>query len=643
MTVTRQGDYEVHEFLPNAEDADALHRLIIEGNPICWLDQYGVIHTKKVNPNEGEFQGTKLWKFDANPLQNRLGEIVDYMLRHKLPVRILIYKPRQKGSSTGSMGIADWFIKKFGHAAYLCGNSLDNCDNLFGILRTYNAHDGYDWGFTADIQAKIGVYGNGGRFKWATAKNAESGRSASIGALIMTEIARWAEGDDGKVINAGKVFSSLMGAVPKEPNTIVIGETTVRGASGVFYEQYQAAKTFEQLKAGDYEWGDFIKVFMPWYVFDDSYLPTTPEENSRILSGEDALNEVERQREKELLRRYKLKPGHIKYFRMRLKECDYDPEERDREEPTTEESGFFAAQPCYFNKTNLRHLQDAALRTKEAHEIKPVILAWDDPEKRRGVAVEPCTMEDRPLWGIKDRPEMGRRYIIGADNSRGIAPKKGEKETDCHAVVVLREEYIDRETGMWHAPKVVMSLNPKVRIDIDLLGDEIAKASKLYGNCLVVPEANNDCGLIMCLRRLGVPVYERQKPATEQDDQEGTGKYGVWTSDDGAGRGFRSQFLGDLQSAVRKLRMEGHGIDIPFGHILDEMEHFATNPDTGKTAAVDGWHDDFVMALAFAYYFRSRGTIYSPAALVPMMPPDVRKMHAMVAAPGGRGSGAHRV
>jgi hypothetical protein len=626
-----------------AVQADALHRLIIEGNPICWLDQYGVIHTKKVNPHPGEFQGTKLWKFDANPLQNRLGEIVDYMLRHKLPVRILIYKPRQKGSSTGSMGIADWFIKKFGHNAYLCGNSRRNCGDLFEILRTYNAYDTYDWGITTDVQSQLAVYSNGARFQQSVAKDMEAGRGAALGVLVMTEIARWAEGEGGKVINAGKVFSSLMGCVADEPNTLVIGETTVRGGSGVFFEQWQAAKTFEQLKAGDYKWGDFIKVFMPWYVFDDSYLPTTPEEDSRILAGEDAMNEEERVRERELLRRYKLKPGHIKYFRARLKKCDFDPEERDREEPTTEESGFFAAQPCYFNKTNLRHLQDAALRTKEAHEIKPVILAWDDPEKRRGVAVEPCTMEDRPLWGIKDRPEMGQRYIIGADNSRGIAPKKGEKETDCHAVVVMREEYIDRETGIWHAPKVVMSLNPKVRIDIDLLAEEIAKASKLYGNCLVVPEANNDCGLIMCLRRLGVPVYERQKPATEQDDQEGTGKFGVWTSDDGAGRGFRSQFLGDLQSAVRKLRMEGHGIEIPFGHILDEMEHFATNTDTGKTAAVDGWHDDFVMALAFAYYFRSRGTIYSPAALAPMMPPDVRKMHDMVRSQGGRGSGAWRV
>ena len=119
---------------------DGLHRLLVEGNPVVWLDGYGWIETKKVDP----LTGSKLRRFKANPLQNRLAEVTDYMLANKLPVRILIYKPRQKGSSTGSMGIADWFVKKFGHKAYLCGNELSNCRNLWDILRTYNANDNYD-------------------------------------------------------------------------------------------------------------------------------------------------------------------------------------------------------------------------------------------------------------------------------------------------------------------------------------------------------------------------------------------------------------------------------------------------------------------------------------------------------------------
>lgn len=607
----------------SSSQLDDLHRLLIEGNPMCWLDQYGVIHTKKVNDVDPEFRGTKYWKFRANPLQNQLAEIVAYMLDHKLPVRILVYKPRQKGSSTGSMGIADWFIKRFGHNAYLCGNSARNCGDLFEILRIYNKHDRYDWGFTVDVQDKLARYGNGARFQQSVAKDMEAGRGANLGVVVMTEIARWAE-DEGKVRDAGKVFSSLMGCVPKEPNTLVIGETTVRGGSGVFYEQWQAAKTFEQLKAGDYEYGDFIKVFMPWYVFADSVLPITDVEAARIRVGLDCLNEVEKIREQELMRRYGCTPANIKYFRHRLKECDYDTEERDREEPTTEESGFFATQPCFFNKSNVVRMRQWA--EEQQKEIKLGVLEWDDNQRRTSVAWSPATVEDRPLWMKFEDPEFGRRYSIGVDNSRGLA---SQKDSDCHAVVVIREGFVDKNSGLWMPPRVVACLRPQCRIDIDVLADEVAKLSRYYGRALIIPEANNDCGLIMCLRKLGAKIYERVKPATDKEDQQPTGKLGFWTSDDGAGRGVRSEILAELRSVIRKMLIDGaEGIEIPFLHVIDELEHFTINPDNGKAEALDGWHDDFVMALAFAFFLRTKGTLMERPAGMIALPPDVRAMLA---------------
>jgi len=608
-----------------------IHRLLVEANPMVWLDNYGFIETKKVDAATG----SKLRKFHANPLQQRMAEVTDYMLTHKLPVRLLIYKPRQKGSSTGSMGMADWFIKKFGHKGYLCGNELSNCRNLWDILRTYNDHDAYDWGFGVEVQASSARYGNGGSAHWATAKNAESGRSATLGVLVMTEIARWAE-DDGAVRDAGKVFSSLMGAVPLEPNTLVIGETTVRGASGVFYEQWQRAKTLEQVKAGDYEWGDFVKIFMPWYVFDDSKLTVTPVEDAAIRDGLDCLNEQQRTTELELMRRYGVTPGHIKYFRTRLKACDYDPEERDREEPTTEESGFFAAQACYFNKSNLAHLR----RTAEQAEIEAGLFEWD--ASKQSVAWQRVSEEDQPWWLVAERPQVGRRYTIGADNSRGLANSKDD--ADCHAVVVLRDGYACKDTGTFIPPKVVAALRAKCRIDIDVLAEEIAKLAMWYGRVLVVPEANNDCGLISWLRKWQVRIYEREKPATEKEDQVPTGKLGIWTSDDGAGLGMRSGMLSELRSAVRKLRMDGEGIDIPFLHVLDEMEHFAIHPNSGKAQALEGFHDDFVMALAFAFFKRARGTVYQAPSLSQILPPDVRAMLAHEQRQrAGIAHGAHRI
>ena len=620
--------------VPQDEMRASVERLLVESNPMRWLNRFGHIRLKN----------KQLERIRANPLQKKVGEIIAYMLKHKLPVRILIYKPRQKGSSTMSMACFDWFIKRFGHNGYLVGNELDNCDNLWGILRTYNENDGYDWGVKAEITTKTASYSNGAKAKWATSKNAESGRSATIGAMICTEIARWAEAGEGKVRDAGKVFSGLMGGVPKEPNTLVIAESTVRGASGVFYEQWQSARSFEELQAGQYEWGDFIKVFLPWYVFEDSVLPCSDAEAAGIMDGTSALNEEERLGELELLTRYRLTPGHIKYWRMRLKECDWDPEERDREEPTTEQSGFHASQPCFFNKrmlTLMRVEAEAATATLE-HGL----LEWNNAEERQWVNFMSAPITDRPLWQISERPSVGCAYIIGADNARGLAVDASNKDPDCHAVVVLRREYLDARTGIWHPAKVVATIRAKFRGDIDLLAEEIAMASKFYGRALVVPEANNDCGLIAALRKLNVPLYERQRPATDVNDQTPTGKFGVWTSDDGQGRGMRSQFLNSLQRAIRRRYYEQEGIDIPFEHIVAELSTFAVNLKNGKAEALGGHHDDFVMALAFAYELRNRAVVMEPPVNQTRMPRELELM--LQAEQGfrdvlGAGGGAHRI
>jgi hypothetical protein len=602
-------------------------RLLVEANPVTWLRNYGHIRLKKGD----------VVKLQPNPLQDRLGEIIDYMLMAGLPVRILIYKPRQKGSSTASMGILDWWLKRYPGKGYLCGNELSNCRNLWDILSLYNEKDEYDWGFGVDVLTDSAKYGNGSSAFWATAKNAESGRSATLRALVMTEIARWAE-DEGGVRDAGKVFSSLMGAVPKEANTLVIGETTVRGGSGVFYEQWQQAKTLEQVKAGDYTWGDFVKVFMPWYIFDDSVLAVTPEEEASILGGHCSLNDTERAREQELLRRYRLTAGHIKYWRIRLKECDWDPEERDREEPTTEESGFYAAQPTYFSKGQLRFMR------REAEEVQSKLFRGllDWTEARDSVVWTSAPEEERPLWMLYERPQDGRRYTLAVDNSRGVEIEKGK--SDCHAPVVIRDGYYDKETLAWVPPAAVFAMRAEVRIEIDLLAEELAKAAKWYGNCLVVPERNNDGGLIKFLRDLGVNVYEQLRPATDKEDQKGTGKFGIWTSDDGQGRGIRSEMLAELRRAVRRREYPGEGIFIPFLHIIDEMETFIVNPTNGKAEAQAKKHDDFVMAMAFGYYLRERGTVKTAPVLTRKMPRDLEAMmlHDMTRRMN-TGGGAHLV
>jgi hypothetical protein len=186
-------------------------------------------------------------------------------------------------------------------------------------------------------------------------------------------------------------------------------------------------------------------------------------------------------------------------------------------------------------------------------------------------------------------------------------------------------------------------LRPRYRLDVDVFAEELSKISAWYGNCLVVPEANNDGGLIKFLRDLSVPLYERTKAATEKEDQKKLGKFGVWTSDDGQGQGMRSQFLTSLRRAVRRLEYDGEGIDIPFEHVVDEMSTFATNLKNGKVEALPKKHDDFVLALAFAYELRALGSIMQRPARETELPPEFRRIIEAENRIRAKLQGAHRI
>jgi hypothetical protein len=108
----------------------------------------------------------------------------------------------------------------------------------------------------------------------------------------------------------------------------------------------------------------------------------------------------------------------------------------------------------------------------------------------------------------------------------------------------------------------------------------------------------------------------------------------------------RSEILSELRSVVRKMLLENaEGLEIPFLHILDEMEHFTINPNTGRSEALDKHHDDFVMALAFAFFLKAKGTMLSGEVGQSLLPPDVRGMlqEQMQAQILKRGHGAHRI
>ena len=90
---------EVEEIF-SGDDADDQAAAIFSSFPLVWWEQFGKIQNK----------AGSLITPQGNYLQEKLSEVWDYCQNEKRPFRVLILKPRQKGSSTYSTALLHHYL-----------------------------------------------------------------------------------------------------------------------------------------------------------------------------------------------------------------------------------------------------------------------------------------------------------------------------------------------------------------------------------------------------------------------------------------------------------------------------------------------------------------------------------------------------
>lgn len=553
----------------------------------AWCETYG-----KIQDKEFEIKPLKL-----NPLQRDFCRAIEYCLSRDLPIRLILLKPRQKGCSTISMAAAYWMMRRSPAKMMVIGGLKEQSGNLWEILQRYNEHDSFDWGEAARIGEEEAKFGNGSIARKGTAKNPESCRSATLKILIGTEVARWAE--DG-VANAEKIITGAMASVPKLPGTMVILESTARGPSGLFYKRWQRSVSLEDLDNGVIpDPGQFIRIFSPWHVHADSSMPLSSAKRAELQAS--LTHE-----EKDDQSRWGLTLEQIYYRRITTEnDCEGDPVIFRREYPFTPAEAFAASNPSYFNSVSLTKMR----RKAEASPPQPGLLHMDPGNKR--VAFVPTELRSAMWWQLEP-PMPERRYLIAADFMEGAAVDQKGDDRDHHAVMVMRDSYYD--TRGYHPPRIVARTAWPCRWDLDIVEDVIEAASRLYGNCVIVPENNKDGGVIRNLLKRGLHVHQQIKGIDTNGDAvspKPSGVYGFRTTG-GEGEGTRKAILAELQRAIRQMDDIGMGVDVDL-RTVEEMEVFARNKN-GKPEALEGQHDDSVITLAIAYYCRPFATLYVPSS-----------------------------
>ncbi|CDP52346.1 Phage protein [Devosia sp. DBB001] len=185
-------------------------------------------------------------------------------------VRALVLKGRQQGISTY---IGGRFYHRATHSkgvrVFILTHEQDATDNLFGMVERYHEHcPPLVKPSTGAANAKELYFDRlDSGYGVGTAGAKAKGRSQTIQLFHGSEVAFWP--------NAKAHFSGVVQAVPDEPGTEIILESTANGIGGEFHSRWQDAE------AGR---GDYEAIFIPWY-WQDEY--TRPVPNSFVLNKEE--------------------------------------------------------------------------------------------------------------------------------------------------------------------------------------------------------------------------------------------------------------------------------------------------------------------------------------------------------------------
>lgn len=187
------------------------------------------------------------------------------------------------------------------------------------------------------------------------------------------------------------------------------------------------------------------------------------------------------------------------------------------------------------------------------------------------------TEDENGYITLYELPQKRAPYVIGGD----IA--EGGHDSSCGQVL---NNITGNQAAVWHG-----------KIDTDLYAKQMYCLGRYYNNALAAIEVNFDLHPVKELQRLN---YPRQFKREQIDDitKQKQHRYGFMTT-----KVTRPVIIAELVEIVREsIELIN---DIP---TLEEMLTFARN-DNGKPEALEGSHDDRVLALAIAHNARSQQTM----------------------------------
>ena len=547
------------------------------------------------------------------PTQAKIQDKIDSDRVEGRPSRLIVLKSRRHRISTlvaaNIFHACTFYENKRG---YIVAHDVDTTDALFKMHKTF--YDNLDEivrpmkrfsnrkemlfenpdastrsitpGLGSSITVRAGS--SGGKKISGTQGAAGVGRGDRIDMLHGSEVAFWPRGEE--------TFRGFAQAVPDEPDTLVVIESTANGQGGFFYE------TWWQAVRGEI---DYTPIFIPWFDHPqyrasfvgrnrEEWLPSSDEfkrfeeYKGHILTGQDSkaskvgsILGIDGEEER-LVRNLNVDWDGLKWRRWCIRaRCGNKVEVFHVEYPSTPEEAFISSGRPRFNNEKVRVFIDK-VRDVETGSLVPSEHGfdwqrecWRSPE---GLEFKP----DKKGWiNIIEQPMEGHSYVIGADASHGVGRDSASfvvfDRTDRRFVAYGRDE--------WLKP--------------DKLAMQIMYAGWHYNQAWLAPEYNGP-GMLTTSNvvEAGYPrLYYSQRYNTLK--QEFTDHPGFHTDSR-----TREMIIDRFDVAI-----ENESVDIPIKAILDECLTFVLDEKRNRADHLAGCHDDVLFAAMIALFVHNQVSV----------------------------------
>ncbi len=556
----------------------------------------------KIRTKSGELVPLE-WNF----AQRFVAKKLDEQLAKDKRVRAVILKARQEGVSTY---VAARFFRRqnlwAGRKGLVLADALDRAEAIFGIYERY--HNNLPEELKPEILTRATRrslrYAHDSEMGIRPASDKDAGRAQTIHDLHASEIAFW------PLTQQRDVWISANQAVPEYGSEIIV-ESTANGAGGLFFELWDLTQR---------EGSGWIGIFLPWWIHEEydctPEYPVTKDELDSIAANPDDF-------EKQALDRgipwegehYQLPLSRLVWRRRTIiNRFGGDPvtlgkdatRDFQQEYPATAEEAFIASGATYFDEDEVRKL---ARDTRDPERIGRLVET-KNADGDREVAFQKGARGFVRVWASPD-PEG--HYVMGVDTAEGklvstrrtadpAANEAGGRDYSCATVVRLRRR--DEE-----GPPVELVASVHGQLVSDVLAKQITLIGEWY-SCggpadkpvatrrdpsKVAVENNHSSGQRLLLILKDVLKYKNLYWQREFNTRTKQFERRIgWRTDDKS----RDVLLDALGELIR------HGeIALPDADTVRELGQFVYN-DQGKPGAIDGAHDDRVIALALAVMLR---------------------------------------